>query len=133
VIWYRLPVTGDRLNWAALTLATVLRGEVPVARVGVEVTWPEPGLAEIVVVNSGQTTEPVPGAFDLRWAAEERLLASDGLGGFRLEMRSATTQASLRAAEVPVAGLLAPGRRLKIAWLRFPHEISLDVLPTPVP
>ncbi len=127
VVWFRMPVAGDRLNWAAPTLATVLRGEIPAARVEIAVRWTEPGLAEIVAVNSGQTTEAPPPSVHLRWKRGARAVAADGLGGFRLEMREGTAQAIVRAAGVPADATLAPGQRTTLAWLRFSHEVSIDV------
>lgn len=126
VIWFRLPVAGDRLNWDATTFATVLRGEVPVRALGVNVRWPESGLAEIVIVNTGGTTEALPREVTLRWAAEGRVLAADGLAGFFLETRGGQAQGIVRAAEVPADASIAPGREAKVAWLRFAHEVSLD-------
>ena len=132
VIWFRLPVASDRHNWDAITFAAVLRGEEPRRNVRVRAAWSESGLAEIMISNDGQTTEPLPATVRLTWPAGERLLASDGLAGFVLEMRAGEAQGILRAANVPADASLAPGRNATIAWLRFAHEISLDVI-WPVP
>ncbi len=126
VIWFRLPVAGDRLNWDETTLDTILRGEAPAPKITVAVEWPEPGLAEIVAVNAGTTSELPPGRVALRWPAPEKLLAADGLGGFQLETRGGEAQMEAVAATVPPDAFLAPGQKRKIAWLRFPHELSLD-------
>lgn len=127
VIWFRLPVAGDRLNWDPATFAAVLHGELPERRLTVEAVWSESGLAEIVVTNRGLTTEPMPSVVHVKWPAEARVLAADGIGGFGLEIRGAQAQGILRAAEVPADASLAPGRTAKIAWLRFAHEVSLEV------
>jgi hypothetical protein len=131
-IWFRLPVEGDRLNWAPITLQAILAGEVPDERLTVQVEWSERGLAEIFVVNEGETTEPMPSKLTLRWPPGERLLASDGVGGFRLEMRRGQEQAAILAAHVPPDALLSPGQRGQVAWFRFSHELSLETnLPAP--
>ncbi|MEO5958149.1 MAG: DUF3142 domain-containing protein [Opitutaceae bacterium] len=131
-IWFRLPVASDRLNWDAVTLAAVLRGEVPQKRVEVESVRVEAGLVEIVVANRGTTTETLPAAVTARWPDEARPLATDGLGGFFLETRGGEAQAVVRAANVPADAFIAPGRKVKIAWLRFAHDVSLEVsIPTP--
>lgn len=127
VIWFRLPVAGDRLNWAPRTFAAVLRGTEPVRAIGVAVEWSEPGLAEIVVVNRGETSEPLPASVALRWPAEEKLLASDGLGGFSLEIRAGEAQGISRAKNVTTGTVVAPGGQEKIAWLRFAHEVPVEV------
>lgn len=126
VIWFRLPVASDRLNWDVTTLARVLRDEEPVPRWDLAIAWPEPGLAEIALVNTGGTTERPPDRVVLRWPEAARLLAGDGLGGFRLDARHAQGQATIAASALPPDAFLAPGRRLHIAWLRFPHEVPLD-------
>src|SRR5581483_11043196 len=118
----RLPIAGDRLNWDAVTFATVLRGDVPRALLRVEAAAAPDGLVEIVAVNAGATTEPPPPRIALRWPPGERLLAGDGLGGFRLDAEGAEGQATIVANAVPPDALLAPGGRVKIAWLRFAHE-----------
>lgn len=131
VIWFRLPVARDRYNWDTKTFEVVLRGEVPVARLTVELEKPEPGLVEVVVSNSGQTTEPLPARVQLRWPENARVLAADGIGGFRLEISNGAAQAIVHAAEVTADASVAPGRKVGIAWLRFAHETSLEVsLPT---
>ncbi len=133
VIWFRLPVPNDRLAWSAPTFAAVLRHENPVVRLAAEVSWPEPGLAEITLVNSGETTEPLPAGLSLRLPAAEKILTGDGLGGFRLEVREGEVQGIARATHVPADAMIAPGRRMKIAWLRFAHDVSLAVSFAPPP
>lgn len=127
VIWFRLPVPRDRHNWAATTFATVLRGEIPTVRIDPVVEWTEPGLAEIVVVNRGQTTERLPEVLRVKWAEDVRPLAADVVGGFRLEIRGGEAQGIVRAVEAMADATLAPGQKARIAWLRFAHEILLEV------
>jgi hypothetical protein len=125
VIWFRLPVAGDQLNWAWATLQVVLRGETPVSKFTVAVEWPEPGLAEISLVNAGQTTEPPPARVALRWSADTPPQAADGLAGFHLELKNNDGQGWALNVSPPPEVSLAPGGRLKIAWLRFAHDLSL--------
>lgn len=127
VIWFRLPVPRDRYNWAAATFSTVLRGEIPAAKLSATVERPERGLAEIVIENRGHTTEPLPRNVALKWASDMRLLAADGIGGFRLEIRGGEAQGNVRAANVTADATLAPGGKVRIAWLRFPDEVPLEV------
>ncbi len=134
VIWFRLPVADDRLNWTWPTLAAVLRGETPTAKITAVVEWAEPGLAEIVAINAGTTSELPPARVTLRWPAAEKVLAADGLGGFRLETRGGEAQMEVVAATVPPDAFLTPGQKRKIAWLRFSHELSLEAkLPAAAP
>lgn len=127
LLWFRLPVAGDRLNWDAITLATVLRGETPAAALVVEARRVEPGLMEIVVRNTGQTSEALPESLALVWPAEVRPAGGDGLAGYRLEFAPTGGGALTRVNKFSAETLLPPGRTAKVAWLRFPHEVSLTV------
>ena len=53
ILWYRLPVAGDRLNWSWPTLRAVMAGRAP-GRGRAAVREPEPGLVEIDLVNDGE-------------------------------------------------------------------------------
>ncbi len=133
VIWFRLPVAGDRLNWSAETMRVVLGGGIPERKLIGEVQRPEPGLAEIFLVNAGQTTEPLPARIDLS-AGDARPLAVDNLGGFQLVMAQGRVQGIERAAGASEEASLAPGARMLIAWLRHAHEVPVTVsLPPPRP
>lgn len=131
VIWFRLPIKSDRLNWDAITFATVLRGYEPRKELRVNVQREDAGVAVITLVNVGETTEALPLRIDLHGASAGRFIAGDGFRGFRLETRGDEVQGIVRAAEISVDASIAPGRSEKIAWLRFVHEISLEAsLPT---
>ncbi|MEO6873517.1 MAG: DUF3142 domain-containing protein [Opitutaceae bacterium] len=133
IIWFRLPVGGDRLAWNAVTFAAVLRGETPQAHLTAEAVWVEPGLVEISLINDGQTTELLPGFVQLRGLKSEKMQSGDGLGGFQLEMRGSEVQGISRATGVVTDATIAPGRRMKIAWLRFAHDLPLEALVVPPP
>lgn len=131
LLWFRLPVAGDRLNWDAATLATVLRGETPTISLLAEATWPAPGLVEVVVRNTGQTSEPLPATLALTWSAEMRASGGDSLVGYRLSLPTSGGAARLDASPLATEALLPPGRTAKVAWLRFAHEIPLTVQVVP--
>jgi hypothetical protein len=127
IIWYRLPVETDVLNWRWPTLAAVMAGRTPGPALHVELRRPEPGLVEVVLANAGEADGPQDAAVKVRWDAGE-LLAADAIGGFDLDGRagSALTFSSPRS---PAGARLAPGRSLAIGWLRFAGEpkVSADV------
>ncbi len=126
LLWFRLPVEGDRLNWHAVTLATILRGETPTASLTAETRWPEPGLAEIVVCNTGQTSFRLPPALHLAWPTNARPSAGDALAAYALAF-SPAAGARLTVSNAATETLLPPGRTVKVAWLRFSHEVPLQV------
>lgn len=125
IIWYRLPVAGDRLNWAWPTLAAVMKGETPVAHVALEAHADGHGLVEYEFVNTGNA--PFTGAFaaTVAWTGAHRV-ASDSLPPFALENESDSSQ-RLTTSLIR----LAPGGRQSAGWLRLDHApLSLHVSPS---
>ena len=136
IVWFRLPVAGDRLNWTSSSLASVVAGKVPSRRVRVEFRTEDSGLVEVDLVNLGETAEPLPSQVAVSWPGPAPV-AADGLGGFRWTVgsprgidRGSTDRAGTdrgaageravltrRPSASPV--LHYPGERRVIAWLRF--------------
>jgi hypothetical protein len=129
ILWYRLPVDGDRLNWTWPTLASVMRGAAPRQELRVEVAYPEPGLAEIVLVNAGLADMVPTTCVEVGWESGE-LLGADGLRGYRVRQMS-PTRLQLDCRE-PTA-VLAPGDRWQIGWLRFKQSAEVRVHVTTSP
>ncbi len=126
IIWYRLPISGDRLNWSWPTLAAVMRGETPAARVTLEATADGSGLVEYFALNTGNA--PFTGAFSstVTWTDAVRL-AADALPPFAIENETATSQRL-----VAPALRLPPGARQPAGWLRLDQPpASLHVSPAP--
>ncbi|MEM8996180.1 MAG: hypothetical protein AAGF23_15440, partial [Acidobacteriota bacterium] len=97
-------------NWTAATLAGVIEGRAPDHRLAVEVRRPEPGLAEVDLVNRGNGAVAPPAR--VRLAYPKPPLAGDGLGGYRFDLSRGLLEG---AAGAP----LRPGERRAVAWLRF--------------
>ena len=122
VIWYRLPVAGERLNWRWSTLSEVIAGRTPRSELSVRVRHPQPALVEIELSNMGTADATPTNPVTVRWR-DATLVACDGLIGFEpverggeaVEFRS---RAGLR---------LAPGERRIIGWLRLDHETEVQV------
>ncbi|MCC6145777.1 MAG: DUF3142 domain-containing protein, partial [Candidatus Hydrogenedentes bacterium] len=53
VIWFRLPVEGDRLNWTMPALQQVMQGIAPQFELHAEVRTPQEGLYEIWLASTG--------------------------------------------------------------------------------
>lgn len=114
VIWYRLPVPGDRLNWSWPTLAAVMAGRTPAGRLRAEVRRPRPGLVEIDLVNDGNADHSGPAGVRVRWTGSRRV-AGDALGGFTL----AEEGPGLARFHAAGAVRLEPGGRRMLGWLRL--------------
>jgi hypothetical protein len=127
ILWYRLPVEGDRLNWTAPTLRAVLAGRNPQGAVRVAVRAPEPGLVEIDLLNTGDGQADTPSPISIGWL-DGSLLAADGLAGYQVVRdKRAIHLERLRPA------ILRPGERWTIGWLRFtaPTEVHIEVPQAP--
>lgn len=123
VLWYRLPVPGDRLNWTAPALAAVMAGREPRAAVKAVSREPEPGLVEIDLVNEGDGEAPWPSPVRVRWK-DDTFLTADGLGGYRMR-KEGDREILLERAD----SLSRPGERRVVAWLRFtaPTEVQVEI------
>jgi hypothetical protein len=126
VIWYRLPVEGDRLNWRWPTLAAVMAGLVPTPRLIAYQTRPQPGLVEIALENAGDADRTGPAAVRLE-AVEGRVVASDGIAGFRRDRLDGGILFTNPSCRLPA------GQRITIGWVRLNAEVPivLETLHTP--
>lgn len=113
VIWYRLPVDGDRLNWSWPTLAAVAAGRTPAPHLVVESHSTDSGLAEISLVNRGDGDFAGPVRVAASWRDAHRL-GADALGHFAI---TAETARSLRLTAPALR--LAAGQRRPAGWLRL--------------
>ena len=122
VIWYRLPVTGDRLNWTARTLRAVAAGRTPRPGLAVRcVPAADGGPWELRLCNDGDADAPLPGAVAVRCASVP--LAADGVGGFTLQPGEDAPQElgfTPRPQPGEAARTLPAGTSLVFGWVRLP-------------
>jgi hypothetical protein len=123
VIWYRLPVPQDRLNWSWPTLATVMSGKVPQPDVRAEVRHPDAALTEIDLINAGTADYSQPVQITLHWR-EGRLVAADGLRGFDSTETGANFVQFRNRNGLP---RLEPGERRSIGWVRLSKGSEVQV------
>lgn len=122
VIWYRLPVAGEKRNWSWPTLEMVIRGETPIKSSQLAVTWQEDSLAELELRNTGGDEVSISGEVVLAWTGA-KLLAGDSLRGFNL-VDSEPGHLVFRRASIPTL-ILKPGERCAVGWLRFTRKVEL--------
>ncbi len=125
IIWYRLPVASDRLNWPWETLAAVREGRTPRADVGVEIARSRRGLVELGLVNRGEASADMARARVAVRCDMSRLLAGDALAPWGFVDRT-SGGVILQSSG---AGELRPGDRRAMGWLRFAGdtEVAVDV------
>jgi Protein of unknown function (DUF3142) len=123
IIWYRLPVAVDNLNWRWPTLGAMLAARVPRESLRTSVRRVEPGLVEISLVNNGDLDIPSRLALEVRWL-DARFVAGDGLRDFEL---AEPTASAARFTIKPESGRLPAGEERVVGWLRFDKDCEVQV------
>jgi len=123
VIWYRLPVETDSLNWKWVTLSAIMAGRIPREALKVEVEYPEPELAEIVLVNDGETDQSARVSIKIG-CEQENVVAADGLRGY-IVTRTDSANICLQHHGEKIFSTIRAGERWKIGWIRFTHEMEV--------
>lgn len=109
VIWFRLPVADDELNWSWPTLAAVIDGRLPAPALRLEIDRDRTPLIELHLRNTGEDT--FAGPVSVRLENIRPLLASDTVRPFRRTGDGTDCSAPFLR--------LAPGHETTVAWLRF--------------
>jgi len=125
IIWYRLPVAVDNMNWRWPTLSAIVAGHQLRQKVHAAARRVGPGLLEISLVNDGELDRVGPVQLSVNWSGA-RLSAGDGLRGFELvEQPGTAALLQCRSAQVR----LPAGERWLVGWMRFDRdtEVELDV------
>jgi len=121
VIWYRLPVETDSLNWKWVTLSAIMAGRIPRKGLRVEVEYPEPELAEIVLVNDGETDQSAGVSIEIGCGGED-IIAADGLRGY-VVTRIDSANIRLEHHGEKIFSTIRAGERWKIGWIRLKQEM----------
>ena len=86
LLWFRLPVQGDRRSWAPATLAAVMRRDAPPSRIALNYIDRGDGLYDLALHNPADTDARAPALLEL--PAHCGLI--EGLGGYRLQPGTTT-------------------------------------------
>ena len=122
VIWYRLPVAGERLNWTARTLWAVAAGRVPAGALKLRFeTGGDGGSYNLRLYNDGEADAQLPALITVRCAGEP--LAADGVGGFVLAETENSLQEIVFTPRIQGEGeatrTLPPETGLVFGWVRL--------------
>lgn len=123
ILWYRLPVETDRMNWAWPTFVAVNAGQVPEARMEVSLAPQKQGYSRIEIRNRGDGPGIAPAEIVVSWEGG-KLEAADGLGGYSLAtdiQPKSCRLISTRDTELP------PGETMIAGWVRLADPQSLSV------
>ena len=123
VIWYRLPVAVDNLNWRWPTLNAMITARVLRESFRADARRVEPGLVEISLVNNGDLDISSRLALEVHWS-DARLMAGDGLRDFELVEPNNSTA---RFITKPEFNRLPAGETQVAGWLRFNTNCEVQV------
>ncbi len=122
IIWYRLPVDGDLLNWTWPTLKAVMDGRVPKAALGVELRHSEARLVEVDLCNKGEDYGNFPRELAF-FAKGASMVAGDGLQGYEAVERREGEWILRRKTD----DRLRPGERRMVGWVRLSKDVEVQV------
>lgn len=117
IVWYRFPNNGDTLNWHWPTLAAVMRGITPVARMQTRLKSAGPGLINVLLVNTGTADSSSRFEIVIQWPGEPPI-ATDSLDGFS-QRNSTPHSLTFRPGRAWQCRRFFAGRRYNIGWLKF--------------
>ena len=120
VLWFRLPIPEERLNWSAATLQAVIQGAPLRSKMAASAQGDQ--LIKIFVENQGNVAGSFPSQVQVNWSGPEPL-ASDGLGRFRSRRMQ---PGAIRFARSE-ARSLAPGERVPVGWIRWTTKKEVEV------
>ena len=127
LIWFRLPVVGDRMNWSWPTLAAVRDGRVPQANWECDFKTSEQGTVEVFLKNSGEANGKPPKAVRVFWE-KARLVAGDAVEGF--EFQSGSHEAWFLSGSQSYGTDFRPEQEKPIGWfaLDSPAKLHSELL-----
>lgn len=128
IVWYRMPVDSDRMNWTWQTLSLVRKGEVPVRKLSISVEEVSPGLFEVSLVNGSVMRENWPKRVEISFK-QGLLMGGEGSNGYAFG-RHGEGGAELKWSAADPRPML-PESSLKIGWLRVEDGKEMKVSLSP--
>jgi hypothetical protein len=126
IIWYRLPVDTDRMNWPWSTFQAVAAGRQPASHLDVVLTPDPRGYAVVEIRNTGESSESLPHHIAVTWK-EGAFEAADGLNGYRVTApQPAENLCRFELEKAPLFDL-PPGKTVVAGWVRVRSASSLQV------
>lgn len=123
LIWFRMPVQGDRMNWSWQTLSVVRSGEIPSSNLHIHVEDIPNGLVEISLENLGNTSEFTAPEIQFEWKGG-RMIDGSGIQGFRLH-RSRSTRAIFSFESNKSHFRITPSQRIPNGWFLLNERLPL--------
>lgn len=113
IIFYRMPVAGDRLNWPFCTLQAVMQGHVPSAQLRAMLEEQEDGLRDVLIENAG-TADSAGQIVATVTLQSGHGVAADALVDFAVHQ----VDPEHWQWEADGTVVIRPGERRRIGWIR---------------
>jgi hypothetical protein len=113
IIWYRLPIESDTMNWRWPTLAAAMRGRAPQSGLRVETRVDADGVTVIDLFNAGEADQPLALSVNVSSQTGE-LISADAHNGFTCAIHGAEAHFDGRGA----TGVIGAGDRRAVGWVR---------------
>jgi len=123
VIWYRLPVGGERLNWDPGTWRAVKAGRIDEKSWKAEFSNPEGGVVEVVLIQTSELAREPPDRVRVSWS-DARAVAWDGQRYYSVRpvRNEGLEWIWPKGMEKP---LVSSGERWTIGWIRLDGDTEL--------
>jgi hypothetical protein len=122
VIWYRLPVPTDRLNWPVETFEKVVRGDSLKRGWSVKLEARPEGHHEVILLQNGDAPDDLPRDIEIT-----HVEAADGLRGYLVEGQPPGA-IQLHLANPARFGRIRPGERIVAGWVRTTGKAEVKIL-----
>lgn len=122
VIWYRLPVPTDRLNWPVETFEKVVRGDSLKRGWSVKLEARHEGHHEVILLQNGDAPDDLPRDLEIT-----HVEAADGLRGYLVQGQPSGT-IQLHLARPSRFGRIRPGERIVAGWVRTTGQAEVKIL-----
>ncbi len=110
LLWFRLPLPGDRRAWPLTTLQAVVHGQPLRGDIHIDIQQ-RGSLSELSLINTGNRSAALPKQLSI---AATDCEAGDAIGGYRLHQPLDNPITFTR----PTSTQLPAGQRLAVGWLR---------------
>jgi hypothetical protein len=121
IIWYRLPVSTDRLNWPAEVLPKIICGEKLKRGWSLKLEPSPEGHQEVVLLQQGDAPDDLPREIQIT-----NVEAADGLRGYVLQGHPPGT-ILLRLAQPERFGRVRSGSRIMAGWIRANKKAEVKI------
>jgi hypothetical protein len=130
LIWYRLPVAGDQMNWSRRTFEAVLAGRPPIRQIRITAR-PDPRdarIRDLVIENRGESDEPMPARVEalVQGGVPE---SYDALAGYEAVGTGSGIVFDLLAPGL-IPALAADSERV-IGWIRLQEGNRVEIITKP--